>query len=49
MIGVPATVQTVRPLRKGCSEIILKEKVSGRRVGCTATDAGSIEDRAELN
>lgn len=49
MIGVPATVEVVSPLRAGFTEIILREKASGRRVACTATDAGGIEDWVELN
>jgi hypothetical protein len=49
MVGVPAKVETVSPLRKGYTEIILRETASGRRIACTATDAGSIEDWVELN
>jgi hypothetical protein len=49
MVGVPAKVETVSPLRPGFTEIILKENASGRRIACTATDDGSIEDWVELN
>lgn len=49
MVGVPADVETVSPLRPGFTEIILREKASGRRIACTATDDGSIEDWVELN
>jgi hypothetical protein len=49
MVGVPAKVETVSPLRPGYTEIILRENASGRRIACTATDNGSIEDWVELN
>jgi hypothetical protein len=49
MVGVPATVETVSALRPGFTEIILREDASGRRIACTATDDGSIEDWVELN
>lgn len=49
MVGVPATVETVSPLRPGFTEIILRENASGRRIACTATDDGTIEDWVELN
>jgi hypothetical protein len=49
MVGVPASVETVSPLRPGFTEIILRENASGRRIACTATDQGSIEDWVELN
>jgi hypothetical protein len=49
MIGVPAQVEVVSPLRPGFTEIILRETASGRRVACTASDAGMIEDWVELN
>jgi hypothetical protein len=49
MVGVPAKVETVSPLRPGFTEIILRENASGRRIACTATDDGSIEDWVELN
>jgi hypothetical protein len=49
MVGVPAKVETVSPLKPGFTEIILKEDASGRRIACTATDDGSIEDWVELN
>jgi hypothetical protein len=49
MVGVPAKVETISPLRPGFTEIILRENASGRRIACTATDDGSIEDWVELN
>jgi hypothetical protein len=49
MVGVPAKVEVVSPLRPGFTEIILRENASGRRIACTATDHGSIEDWVELN
>lgn len=49
MVGVPASVETVSPLRPGYTEIILREKASGHRIACTATDQGTIEDWVELN
>jgi hypothetical protein len=49
MVGVPANVEVVSPLRPGFTEIILRENASGRRIACTATDDGSIEDWVELN
>lgn len=49
MVGVPATVETVSPLRPGFTEIILRENANGRRIACTATDAGDIENWVELN
>jgi hypothetical protein len=49
MVGVPATVETVSPLRAGFTEIILRENANGRRIACTVTDAGDIENWVELN
>jgi hypothetical protein len=49
MVGVPAKVEAVSPLRPGYTEIILREDASGHRISCTATDDGSIEDWVELN
>jgi len=49
MVGVAAKVEVVSPLRPGFTEIILRENASGRRIACTATDQGSIEDWVELN
>ncbi len=49
MVGVPAKVETVSPLRPGFTEIILRENASGRRIACTASDAGEITDWVELN
>ncbi len=49
MVGVPAKVETVSPLRPGFTEIILRENASGRRIACTASDAGEIMDWVELN
>jgi hypothetical protein len=49
MVGVPSKVETVSPLKPGFTEIILRENASGRRIACTASDTGSIEDWVELN
>jgi hypothetical protein len=49
MVGVSATVEVVSPLRPGFTEIILREDASGRRIACTASDAGEITDWVELN
>jgi hypothetical protein len=49
MVGVPAKIETVSPLRPGFTEIILRENASGRRIACTASDAGEITDWVELN
>lgn len=45
----PTVVEKVSQLRPGFHEIILKEKNTGRRVACTASDKGSIEDWVEMN
>jgi len=50
MVGVPATVAQVSPLRPGHYEIIIKEKRSPRQVACTVPEDGSeIEDWVEMN
>lgn len=49
MVGVPAQVEVVSPLRPGFTEIILRENASGRRIACTASDTGEITDWVELN
>ena len=49
MVGMPAKVETVSPLRPGFTEIILRENASGRRIACTASDAGEITDWVEMN
>lgn len=49
MVGVPAEVEVVSPLSAGFTEIILRETASGRRIACTASDAGEITDWVELN
>lgn len=49
MVGLPSKVEVVSPLRPGFTEIILRENASGRRIACTATDQGSIEDWVQLN
>jgi hypothetical protein len=48
MVGVPAKVETVSPLRPGFTEIILRENTSGHRIACTVSDAGEIRDWVEL-
>jgi hypothetical protein len=49
MVGVPAKVETVSPLRPGFTEIILRENASGHRIACTVSDSGEITDWVELN
>lgn len=49
MVGLPSKVEVVSPLRPGFTEIILRENASGRRIACTATDQGAIEDWVQLN
>ncbi len=49
MIGVPASVEVVSPLRPGFTEIILRETGSGRRVACTASDGGEVTNWVQLN
>lgn len=49
MVGAPVKIETVSPLRPGFHEIIMKETNSPRRVACTVSDSGSIEDWVELN
>jgi hypothetical protein len=49
MVGLPAKVETVSPLRPGFTEIILRENASGHRIACTALGAGEITHWVELN
>lgn len=49
MMGVPVNIEKVTKLRPGFHEIIMKETGSARRVACTASDKGSIEDWVEMN
>lgn len=49
MIGVEVRIETVSQLRPGFHEIIMKETNSARRVACTVSDEGSIEDWVEMN
>ena len=50
MIGVPATIETVSPLKPGYFEIILRESASKRRIACTVPgDGHEISDWVELN
>jgi hypothetical protein len=49
MVGVPVRIEKVSPLRPGYHEIIMKETNSARRVACTVSDSGSIEDWVEMN
>ncbi len=50
MVGVPASVEKVSPLRPPFYEIIIKEKASPRRVACTVpADGSEIEDWVEMN
>ena len=50
IVGVPANVEKVSPLRPPFYEIIIKEKASPRRVACTVpADGSEIEDWVEMN
>lgn len=49
MVGVPVNIERVSQLRPGFHEIIMKETGSARRVACTVSDSGSIEDWVEMN
>lgn len=49
MVGVPVKIEKVSQLRPGFHEIIMKETNSPRRVACTVSDSGSIEDWVEMN
>jgi hypothetical protein len=49
MMGAPVNIEQVSPLRPGFHEIIMKETNSARRVACTVSDKGSIEDWVEMN
>ena len=49
MVGLPSKVEVVSTLHPGFTDIILHENATGRRIACTATDQGSIEDWLELN
>lgn len=48
-MGGPSTVQQVSQLRPGFHEIIIKETNTGRRVACTVSDNGNLEDWVEMN
>ena len=49
MMGAPVNIEQVSQLRPGFHEIVMKETGSGRRVACTVSDSGSIEDWVEMN
>ena len=49
MMGVAVKIETVSQLRPGFHEIIMKETAGNRRVACTVSDSGSIEDWVEMN
>lgn len=50
ILGVPAKIEQVSPLRPPFYEIIMKEKASPRRVACTVpADGSEIEDWVEMN
>jgi hypothetical protein len=50
ILGVPAKIEQVNPLRPPFYEIIMKEKASPRRVACTVpADGSEIEDWVEMN
>lgn len=49
MMGAAVNIETVSQLRPGFHEIIMKETAGNRRVACTVSDSGSIEDWVEMN
>ncbi len=49
MMGRPVNIEKVSPLRPGYHEIIMKELDGPRRVACTVTDSGKLEDWVEMN
>jgi hypothetical protein len=50
MVGVPARVEQVSPLRPGHYEITIQETATPRKVACTVPEDGSeIEDWVEMN
>jgi hypothetical protein len=49
MMGEAVQIEQVSPLRQGYHEIIMKAANGPRRVACTVTDGGSIEDWVEMN
>lgn len=50
MVGVPAKVEMISPLRPGHYEVIIQEKATPRKVACTVPEDGSvIEDWVEMN
>ena len=49
MIGGDAEIEQFSDLRRGYHEIIMDEGQHGRRVACTVSDDGTIEDWVELD
>ena len=49
MMGGSVNIEKVSPLRAGFHEIIMKDTNNNRRVACTVSDRGSIEDWVEMN
>ncbi len=49
MMGGEVKIEQVSPLRPGFYEIIMKDPSHGRRVACTVSDSGSLEDWVEMN
>jgi hypothetical protein len=49
MMGGTVQIEQVSPLRPGYYEIIMKATDRARRVACTVSDRGSIEDWVEMN
>lgn len=49
MMGAEVRIEKVSKLRPGFHEIIMKETNSDRRVACTVSDKGTIEDWVEMN
>lgn len=49
MMGASVNIEKVSPLRPGYYEIIMKEVNGKRRVACTVSDSGALEDWVEMN
>ncbi len=49
MMGASVNIEKVSQLRPGFHEIIMKETNGNRRVACTVSDSGTLEDWVEMN
>ena len=49
MMGAAVNIEKVSALRPGFHEIIMKEINGNRRVACTVSDSGALEDWVEMN